>query len=87
MTTRLNMNQPAVYRIQVQGCLPEHWRDYFGQLNAAADVQDGETVTTLWGAVADQAALHGLLQALYAVGLPILLVQVQNQEDGRDDDV
>ena len=75
MNTHLGMNQPAAYRIQVYGCLPDHWPDFFGYLQAEDENCGGETVTTLSGTVADQAALHGILQALYALGLPILLVQ------------
>jgi hypothetical protein len=75
MNTRLGMNQPAAYQIKVQGCLPEHWPDFFGHLHAEDENCGGETISTLSGTVADQAALHGILQALYALGLPILLVQ------------
>ena len=35
---------------------------------------EGPPVTTLTGAVADQAALHGLLRRVYALGLPLLSV-------------
>ena len=35
----------------------------------------GLAITTLTGAVADQAALLGLLQQLYTLGLPLLLVK------------
>ena len=75
MNIRLSMNQPARYEIQVQGRLPEHWPDFFGQLQAAVAETDHEPITTLTGTVADQAALHGILQALYALGLPVLAVQ------------
>ena len=75
MNTHLGMNQPATYQIRVQGCLPDHWPDFFGHLQAEVENSGGETITTLSGTVADQAALHGILQALYALGLPILLVQ------------
>lgn len=80
MNTRLSMNQSAIYEIQVQGCLPEHWPDFFGQLQACLDETGNEPITVLTGTVADQAALHGILQALYALGLPILAVQCTHQE-------
>jgi hypothetical protein len=75
MNTHLGMNQPAAYRIQVQGRLPEHWPDFFGHLQVEVESDSGETITTLAGTVIDQAALHGILQALYALGLPVLSVQ------------
>lgn len=75
MNTQLNMNQPATYQIQVQGRLPDHWSEVFDQLQAQVDERGGEVITTLSGTVADQAALHGILQALYTLGLPVQLVQ------------
>ncbi len=83
MNTHLGMNQPAAYQIQVQGTLPEHWPDYFGNLQAQTACLDGESITTLSGTVVDQAALHGVLQALYALGLPVLSVQcdLSNKSD------
>jgi hypothetical protein len=42
-------------------------------------IEAGLTVTTLSGAVADQAALHGVLARIRDLGLPLLLVQRQEQ--------
>ncbi len=75
MKPHLGVNQSATYQIQVQGCVPDHWLTVFEGWQAAYEAAGD--VTTLSGPVADQAALHGLLQALYAVGLPILAVQIQ----------
>ena len=75
MNPHLGINQAATYQIRVQGYVPAHWLDLFEGWQAAFDDEQG--VTALTGRVADQAALHGLLQALYAVGLPILSVQIQ----------
>jgi hypothetical protein len=75
MNTHLGMNQLATYQIRVQGCLPDHWPEFFGYLQAEVANCGGETITTLSGTVIDQAALHGILQALYALGLPVLSVQ------------
>lgn len=75
MNAHLSMNQPATYQIQVLGRLPDHWSESFGQLQVQVDDRSGEVITTLWGTVADQAALHGILQALYVLRLPVQLVQ------------
>ncbi len=75
MNPHLGINQSATYQIQVQGCVPARWLDLFDGWQAVFDDEPGST--TLTGHVVDQAALHGLLQALYAVGLPILSVQIQ----------
>ena len=59
------------YRICVRGHLDEGWTTYFPGL-ALTRRQDGTTL--LLGTVADQAALHGILQRLGNLGLPILEV-------------
>ena len=42
---------------------------------SVSDEDDAPATTTLTGTVADQAALLGLLQQLYTLGLPLLLVR------------
>ncbi len=74
----LGQDQPAAYRIQVQGRLGRRWADWFEGL---VITDDGQAVTTLAGIVADQAALLGLLQRLYTLGLPLLLVERQPEVD------
>jgi hypothetical protein len=44
------------------------------RITVAEDV-DGVPVATLYGSVADQAALHGILRKLYTLGLPLLAVR------------
>ena len=68
------LDRPATYQIKVPGQLNAHWLERNGSVTIAVDSQsDGRAVTTLTGSV-DQAALHGLLRRLYAVGLPIISV-------------
>jgi hypothetical protein len=59
------------YEIRLQGRLDPRWSVWFDglTLNAGAD-----GTTTLRGAVVDQAALHGLLQRLRDLGLPLISV-------------
>ena len=76
---RFRQDQPATYQIQVQGWISDRWVDWFGDMtitvNDNGDANDALATTTLTGAVADQAALMGLLQQLYTLGLPLLLVR------------
>ena len=68
------------YAIRVQGRLGARWSAWFDGLDITT-VEDG--TTTIQGAVADQAALHGLLQKVRDVGLPILSVaQVTHDDQG-----
>lgn len=61
--------EPWVYEIRVQGWLAFHWAECFEGLSMAHD-EHGNTI--LWGPVADQAALHGLLATVRDLGLPLL---------------
>ncbi len=67
------MSDPASYRICVQGRVEQSWRGRLGGMAAEEAVAaDGNVVTTLTGALADQAALTGVLQMLYGLHLPVL---------------
>lgn len=68
---RLYLDQPAAYRITVQGELDKDWSDWLNDL--AIQVQDG--MTTLYGTVSDQPALHGLLAKIRDLGLPLISVE------------
>jgi len=77
MVEKLALHEAAVYQICFQGVLEESWAKY---LNPELTVQThGDTpqtiVTTLTGKVSDQAALLGLLNSLYYLGLPLLSVK------------
>jgi hypothetical protein len=73
---RLGLDQPATYRIKVQGRLGERWSDWFGGMAIAVENDDnGTAVTTLTGTVTDQVALYGLLSRIRDLGLPLLLVE------------
>ena len=65
------MNAATVYQIRVSGHLGSQWSEWFGDLEID-NQPNGEA--TLTGAVADQAALHGLLQQLFALNITLLAV-------------
>ena len=62
---------PGRYEIRVKGHLDARWAAWFDGL-AIAYGSDGTTV--IHGPVADQAALHGLLQKIRDLGLPLISV-------------
>lgn len=64
-------NGPADYEIHVEGHLDDRWASWFDGLTLRAE-EDGTTV--LHGPVVDQAALHGVLQRLRDLGVPLLSV-------------
>ena len=77
----LGVDQPATYCIRVQGRLDENWSDWLGGMAVAITCDgDGPPTTILTGAVADQAALHGLLNRIRDLGLPLLKVRCTSLE-------
>jgi hypothetical protein len=58
------------YEIRLGVELDVHWGAWFGLLITHA----GDGTTVLRGPVADQAALHGLLQRVRDLGLPLISV-------------
>jgi hypothetical protein len=72
---KLGMDRPGTYEIKVPGRLDEGWSEWFEGMTIAVQCGDDEpTITTLTGVVADEAALQGLLDRLYALGLRLLSV-------------
>jgi hypothetical protein len=65
------LTTPATYRIRVQGQLGPDWTVFFGGLTLSWQEPDQ---TVLVGQVVDQAALHGLLNTIRDLGLPLLEV-------------
>ena len=65
------LSMSARYRIRVQGQLGPEWSAWFGGLNLSWQEPDQ---TVLVGQVVDQAALHGLLNSIRDLGLPLLEV-------------
>jgi hypothetical protein len=69
------MTEPWTYEIEVQGRIGERWAYWFEDMRVSARGEAQQATTRLTGTVADQAALLGLLQKLYTLGLPLLLVR------------
>ena len=59
------------YAIRTQGRIDERWSEWFEGVTLAHEA-DGTTV--IRGRVADQAALHGLIQKVRDIGLPLVSV-------------
>ncbi|WP_421740652.1 hypothetical protein [Cellulomonas sp.] len=63
----------AVYTLRVTGHLDPHWAPSLGGLTLTHD-DDG--ATSLTGAVADQAELHGLLARIRDLGVTLISVGI-----------
>ena len=70
-TSTGNHNGAGWYEIRLKGHLDSRWAAWFDGLSLTHD-SDGTTVIS--GPVLDQAALHGLLQKVRDVGIPLVSV-------------
>ena len=72
----LTWHQPAKYQIIIEGRLDQEWSDYLQGMTIAIEGSRGQLpITTLAGQLVDQAALLGVLNALYDLGMALLSVQ------------
>ena len=72
----LKLWTPATYHIEVEGFLEASCSDSLAGLHISTRKRaDQSTVTQLTGRIKDQAELAGVLNSLYELHLPILLVK------------
>ena len=72
------------YRIRVQGHVDSYWSELIGDMNITVDSSKGRgPVTVLVGRLFDQAALAGVLKALYDQRLTILSVENLDERKGE----
>ena len=72
MPNPIACDEEALYEIKVQGHLDPSWSSWLDGLTIEPKAH-GETLLT--GPVRDQAALHGLLNKIRDLGLPLLGVE------------
>jgi len=75
---KIGFEYPAVYSIRVLGCLEKSWSRRLSGLNIlsyTSGLTNGIEMTTLTGELIDQAALMGVLNALYNLRLTIWSVE------------
>jgi len=72
-------DRPAAYQISVQGRIDPNWSDLLAGMKICLTTDEARPpVTILDGELSDQAALVGVLNTLYEMHLPILLVLCQS---------
>jgi hypothetical protein len=78
---RLTLGTSATYRISVQGRLGSSLINRLGSMCIyTCTGEDQAPVTTLVGRIRDQAELVGVLNSLYELHLPLLSVELLNDE-------
>jgi len=78
-------DEGARYRIEVQGRIEPLWTARLGDLTLAVHDEDEQPVVSeLTGWIGDQAALMGVLEQLYILGVTLLNVERLNEHgDGN----
>lgn len=71
--------RPAVFTLRIKGHLDQRWSEWFEGMTIEPG-DGGETRLT--GPVIDQAALHGLLNKIRDLGLPLIAVTRDESEPG-----
>ena len=76
----LQFEAPAFYRIRVQGHLEDSWSDRLGGMKLTrAFTKDTQPMTVLVGHLSDQAALSGVMNALYGLHLSVFSVELLDE--------
>jgi hypothetical protein len=71
-TSTPDSREAGCYEIRLTGHLDARWAAWFDGLTVR---HEGDGTTVISGQIADQAALHGLLQRVRDLGLPLVSVQ------------
>ena len=76
ITAGLQRTQSAKYQVKIQGRQMEGWADWMNDLEIVTErTSDEITITTLTGIVKDQSGLHGLLNRIRDLSIPLISVQ------------
>ena len=76
----LKFEAPASYRIRVQGHLDDSWSDRLGgMVITRAFTADKQPMTILIGHLSDQAALSGVMNALYSMHMSVISVELLDE--------
>jgi hypothetical protein len=68
------------YEIRLTGRLDAHWAAWFDGLSVG---QEADGTTVISGRIADQAALHGVLQRVRDLGLPLVsVIRIESGDPG-----
>lgn len=67
----------ATYQIKVKGHVDDQWSDWF---NGLTITHQNDSTSMLSGPLPDQTALHSVLNKIRDMNLPLVLVQLIEQE-------
>ena len=71
---KLTLDRQVTYQIKVPGVLDKKWLDWNDGMTVTVESEKSGNPITVLTLTVDQAALQGLLQHLYSLGLPLISV-------------
>jgi hypothetical protein len=75
----IRRDESAHYRIRVLGLLDSSWSAMLGNMKLTTDRREGHPcITLLSGPMTDQAALMGVLNLVYDLGMVLLSVECES---------
>jgi len=84
----LHIDQPAHYRLQMQGRITADWADWLKTPSVTFAGEGPAATTIVTGLVTDQAALFGLLSFVRDLAVPLIALELVQSLDGSiDNDV
>jgi hypothetical protein len=78
MREKRSLGAYSLYQIRVRGILDANWSDWFDGF-AVLPLECGDTL--LSGQVVDQSALHGLINKIRDIGLPLISLKLLDATD------
>lgn len=68
----------TMYEIKIRGLLDGHWQHWFEgmTLQVQPNAEASEDFTLITGPIADQPALHGILEKIRDLNLPLISVRI-----------
>lgn len=80
MTACVASDEPADYELRIESHIDDRWSEWLGDL---ALTREPDGTTTLRGRIADQAALHGILNKIRDLGMVLLSVHAVRESDSH----
>lgn len=78
----VNFNKPSIYSIKVQGELGEEWSGRLAGMQITIEQnKEGKPISIITGWLSDQSALSGIMNTLYELHLPVISVNVLDDNE------
>ncbi|MFN2187226.1 MAG: hypothetical protein ACK2T3_00505 [Candidatus Promineifilaceae bacterium] len=78
---KLTLDKPVGYRITVPGHFDESWLEWDSIITVENAYEEDEYPVSFLTGKMDQAALHGVLRRLYSIGLPLISVNLVEEDE------